>query len=157
MSLNSADFVGMGLGMQVALDTRWFNQTGSGMWACTRENSRIRNARSFFPASSTGSWGAGARSKACSPRVPRGSAWLPCNVYQGHFRVSRDWVYFEVSRGNEAWKDIQTDQSLAMRLNHSIISNPDELRQGARVVDHELEGSPDRAPVRSVRDRRGVE
>jgi len=46
--------------------------------------------------------------------------------------VSRDWVYFEVSRGNDAWKDVHNDQSLAMRLNLSIISNPNELRQGAR-------------------------
>lgn len=45
----------------------------------------------------------------------------------------RDWVYYEVTRGNAAWKDVLDTQTLAMRLKDSLILNLDTL-QGARKL-----------------------
>ncbi len=47
--------------------------------------------------------------------------------------VSHDWIYFEVSRSNLAWKDVQETQTLAMRFNESLILNRDRL-QGERQI-----------------------
>jgi type VI secretion system protein ImpJ len=45
--------------------------------------------------------------------------------------TSRGWLYYEVTRGNAAWKDVLHTQTLAMRVNDGLIVNRDTL-QGKR-------------------------
>jgi len=47
--------------------------------------------------------------------------------------TSRGWLYYEVTRGNNAWKDVLHTQTLAMRLNDGLIVNRDSL-QGKREM-----------------------
>ena len=47
--------------------------------------------------------------------------------------TSRNWDYYEVSRDNAAWKDVQSTQTLAMRLRDALIVNRNEL-QGQRKL-----------------------
>jgi type VI secretion system protein ImpJ len=45
-----------------------------------------------------------------------------------------DWLYYEVSRNEgPAWRDVQTTQTLAVRLKDSLITNLDRL-QGERQL-----------------------
>jgi len=48
-----------------------------------------------------------------------------------------DWIYYQVARGNAAWKDVVVEQSVAMRLQDELIVNRDVL-QGSRdlIVSH---------------------
>ena len=46
---------------------------------------------------------------------------------------SKDWIYYEVTRGNNAWKDVQQTQTLAMRLKEEMIANRNNL-QGQRKL-----------------------
>ena len=45
----------------------------------------------------------------------------------------KEWIYYQVTRGNAAWKDVQETQTLAMRLKDSLIENRDRL-QGHREI-----------------------
>jgi type VI secretion system protein ImpJ len=47
---------------------------------------------------------------------------------------SRDWVYFEVTRGNAAWNDVLHTQTLAMRLQERLIVNLADLQGKRRLV-----------------------
>jgi len=47
---------------------------------------------------------------------------------------SRDWTYYEVSRDNEAWKDVLETQTLAMRLQERLIVNLDTLPGSHKLV-----------------------
>jgi type VI secretion system protein ImpJ len=47
--------------------------------------------------------------------------------------LGRSWLYFQVSRGNVAWKDVLETETLAMRLKDSLIVNRDDL-QGMREL-----------------------
>ena len=56
---------------------------------------------------------------------------------------SKEWVYYQVSRGNAAWKDVLETQTLAMRLQEKLIVNLESL-QGDRklIVSHGGKQSP---------------
>jgi type VI secretion system protein ImpJ len=43
------------------------------------------------------------------------------------------WLYFEVQRGNNAWKTVQYEQTLGMRFNVSLIRNLDTLEGQRRL------------------------
>jgi type VI secretion system protein ImpJ len=125
-------FVGMGQGMQVALDTRWLESNWQ--WYVGVHKGELTDQECQELLSGKLDWKLGSRRQVESlfTKGAEGLSLAPLQRLPRALPVSRDWVYFEVSRGNEAWKAVQSDQSLAMRLNHSIISNPDDLRQGAR-------------------------
>lgn len=46
----------------------------------------------------------------------------------------RDWIYYEVSRENAAWKDVLETETLAMRLKDSLIVNRNELQGKRKLV-----------------------
>ena len=48
--------------------------------------------------------------------------------------MDRNWSFYEVSRDNEAWKEVQATQTLAMRLQNSLIVNRDELQGHHRII-----------------------
>jgi type VI secretion system protein ImpJ len=126
------DFVGMGMGMQVGIDPKWFDSRWS--WFVGVHKGDLTDQECQELLSGKLDWKLGSRRQVES-LFTRGAEGLQLTLLQRLPRalpVSREYVYFEVSRGNDAWKDVQIDQSLAMRLNHSTISNPDELKQGAR-------------------------
>ena len=47
---------------------------------------------------------------------------------------SKDWVYFEVTRGNAAWKNVLDTETLAMRLRNDQIDNRDNLQGERKLV-----------------------
>ncbi len=46
----------------------------------------------------------------------------------------KDWVYYEVSRGNAPWKDVLETQTLAMRLQEKLIANLDALQGDRKLI-----------------------
>jgi type VI secretion system protein ImpJ len=125
-------FIGTGTGMQVALDPKWFDS--GWQWFVGVHRGELTDQECQELLSGKLDWKLGSRRQVESlfTKGAEGLNLAPLQRLPRALPVSRDWVYFEVSRANDAWKDVQADQSLAMRLNHSIISNPDQLRQGAR-------------------------
>ncbi|MEK6237990.1 MAG: type VI secretion system baseplate subunit TssK, partial [Planctomycetales bacterium] len=53
---------------------------------------------------------------------------------------SQEWVYFQVTRGNAAWMDVQATETLAMRLQDRLIRNLSNL-QGQRKMIVSYKGS----------------
>jgi predicted component of type VI protein secretion system len=44
------------------------------------------------------------------------------------------WIYYEVTRGNAAWQDVQVTQTLAVRFKEALISNLDSLQGERKLV-----------------------
>jgi type VI secretion system protein ImpJ len=125
-------FSGMDMGMQVQLDTKWFESHWH--WFVGVHKGELTDQECEELLTSQLDWKLGSR-RHVEALFTKGAEGLNLTRLQRLPRalpVSREWVYFEVSRGNDAWKNVQADQSLAMRLNHSMISNADQLRQEAR-------------------------
>ena len=64
-------------------------------------------------------------SRACAGPAAPGAPALP---------PQRDWLYFDVSRDNAAWKDVVRSQTLAMRLKEAMIANRNALQGEKRIV-----------------------
>ncbi len=47
---------------------------------------------------------------------------------------SREWLYFEVSRGNSAWQAVFDSQSLAMRFNENLLEDPSAIDGQRKLV-----------------------
>ena len=48
--------------------------------------------------------------------------------------LNKDWMYYEVGRGNPAWNDVQETQTLAMRLKDALIVNRGNLQGQQKLV-----------------------
>ena len=70
---------------------------------------------------------------ALSILAPKGLQLRPLSQAPRALPPRRDWLYFEVSRDNAAWRDVLETQTLAMRLTENLIVNRDKL-QGERNI-----------------------
>ena len=71
----------------------------------------------------------------CAVRVRRrGAAHDALGAGARALPPGRDWIYYEVSRGNAAWKDVLETQTLAMRLKDTLIVNRQELQGQRKLV-----------------------
>ena len=130
------DFVGEGLGMKVSLESEWLGSEWR--WFMGVLAAEPRRAGVHRPVGATGlelearqcpagglavsAWASRACDWRRSPRPRR-----PCPR-------ARDWLYFEVSRDNTAWKDVLKTQTLAMRLKDTLIVNREELPGERNIV-----------------------
>jgi predicted component of type VI protein secretion system len=46
----------------------------------------------------------------------------------------RNWSFYEISRDNEAWKEVHLSQTLAMRLQMKLIVNHNELQGQHQII-----------------------
>ena len=51
----------------------------------------------------------------------------------------KDWIYFEVGRGGDAWVDVVTTQSLAMRYQDRLVDNRESL-EGQKTLVINVQG-----------------
>jgi type VI secretion system protein ImpJ len=128
-------FLGEGKGMRVTIESKWLGpdwqwfvgvQRGSlsekeclALLSPGELDWKLGSARQV---DSLFEFGAGGLQLTPLPQAPRA---LP---------PSRDWLYFEVSRQNEAWKDVLQTQTLAMRLKDALIVNRKELQGERKLV-----------------------
>jgi hypothetical protein len=45
----------------------------------------------------------------------------------------RNWIYYQVTRDNNAFKDVMDHETLAMRLNENLIRNFDTLKGQQKI------------------------
>ncbi len=127
-------FVGEARGMRVSLDPKWL---GTDWKWFVGVQSGILSERECLEMLSPGNldWKLGSAKQVGSlfEYGAEGLQLTPLAQAPRALPAVRDWVYFEVTRGNAAWKDVLDTQTLAMRLKDSLILNTDTL-QGARKL-----------------------
>jgi type VI secretion system protein ImpJ len=125
-------FVGSGLGMQVTpLDPNWFDPGWRWFVGVHRGDLTDQECQELLFGKLDWKLGSRRQVESLFAKGAEGLGLTPPRSLPRALPVSHDWVYFELLRSSAAWNDVEADQSLAMRLNHSNISNPEQLRQGA--------------------------
>jgi type VI secretion system protein ImpJ len=125
-------FVGEGKGMRVTIESRWLNTDWRWFVGVMRGNLSETDCLGLLRPGGM-NWKLGSARQVDSlfehgqegltlTQLPQAPRALP---------PSRDWMYFEVSRQNAAWRDVLDTQTLAMRLRDNLIVNRSEL-QGER-------------------------
>jgi type VI secretion system protein ImpJ len=133
-------FIGAGLGMQITLEPKWLNadwQWYVGVFKGEITEQECREVLS--PGQLDWKLGSSRQVEILFKHRAEGLHLIPLERAPRALPPSRDWIYFEVSRGNAAWKDVYETQTLAMRLKDTLIENRDML-QGQRKMIVSLRG-----------------
>jgi len=133
-------FVGVGLGMQVTLEPKWFNSDWQWYVGVNKGDLTEKEIRELLsPGQLDWKFGSSRQVEALFTHRAEGLHLSPLERAPRALPLSRDWVYYEVGRNNTAWRDVQETQTLAMRLKDSLILNRDRL-QGERSLDVSARG-----------------
>ena len=129
-------FMGVGLGMQVSLEPRWFNSDWQWFIGVKKGELTVQECRELLSAGQL-DWKFGS-SRQVEMLFTHRAAGLELSYVDRPLRalpVSQDWLYFDVSRRDDpAWRDVQETQTLAVRLRDSLILNRDRLQGERRLV-----------------------
>lgn len=127
-------FVGVGLGMQVSLEPRWFNSDWQWYIGVNKGDLTHRECLDLL---NQLDWKLGS-SRQVELLFKHRAAGLQLNAVERPIRAipaRPDWLYFEVPRQETpAWRDVQQTQTLAMRLKDSLIQNMDKLQGQQELV-----------------------
>ncbi|HEX3726222.1 MAG TPA: type VI secretion system baseplate subunit TssK, partial [Pirellulales bacterium] len=128
-------FVGVGAGMQVSLDLKWFNSDWQWFVGVSRGDLPEAECRDMLSAGQL-DWtlGSSRQVEILFAHRAEGLQLLPLDRPPRALPVNRDWIYYQVSRQNAAWKDVQETQTLAMRLKESLIVNRDKLAGERKLI-----------------------
>lgn len=128
-------FVGVGLGMQVTLEPKWFNSDWQWYVGVNKGDLSEKEIRDLLsPGQLDWKLGSSRQVETLFTHRAEGLHLSPLERAPRALPLSRDWIYYEVSRKNTAWRDVQETQTLAMRLKDSLILNQDRL-QGERTME----------------------
>jgi type VI secretion system protein ImpJ len=129
-------FVGVGMGMQVSLDPRWFNSNWQWFIGVKKGDLSEQECRVLLSSGQL-DWKLGS-SRQVEILFQRRAPGLQLEPLQRTIRALpalSDWLFYEVSRNESpAWRDVQVTQTLAMRLKDSLIVNQDRLQGEQRLV-----------------------
>jgi type VI secretion system protein ImpJ len=133
-------FVGAGTGMQVALDSKWLNSDWNWYVGVHPGNMSQRECQELLSVGSL-DWkmGSSAQVDWLFKNRAQGLQLVPLTQAPRALPARGGWIYYEVSRENAAWKDVQESQTLAMRFKEELISNLDSL-QGERHLSVSAKG-----------------
>lgn len=126
-------FIGVGLGMQVSLEPRWFNSDWKWYIGVYKGDLSEQECRDLLsPGCLDWKLGSSRQVEFLFSRRAEGVALVPADHAVRALPSRRDWLYYEVPRSDmPAWRDVQETQTLAMRLKENLIVNRDRL-QGER-------------------------
>ena len=127
-------FVGAGNGMQVTLEPKWLHSGWDWYVGVNRGTISEKECRELLSAGNL-DWKMGSSGQVdllFKNRAP-GLQLVLLNQAPRALPSGGGWVYYEVSRQNAAWRDVQATQSLAMRFKQELIGNLDSL-QGQRTL-----------------------
>jgi type VI secretion system protein ImpJ len=128
-------FLGVGLGMQVSLEPKWFNSDWQWFIGVNKGDLTRQEIRDLLSSGQL-DWKLGS-SRQVEILFKQRAEGLQLQPVERPIRAlpdQPDWVYYEVTRGDApAWRDVQATQTLAMRLKDSLIVNLDKL-QGERTL-----------------------
>jgi type VI secretion system protein ImpJ len=122
-------FVGTGLGMQVTLEPKWLNMDWQWYVGVHKGDLAEREGRDLLsPGQMDWKLGSSRQVEILFKHRAEGLQLMPLERAPRALPHSKDWIYYEVSRGNAAWKDVFETQTLAMRLKDTMIVNRDNLQ-----------------------------
>ncbi len=128
-------FVGVGLGMQVSLEPKWFNSDWQWFIGVNKGDLTPQECSDLLSSGQL-DWKLGSSRQVeilFKQRAP-GLEMRPVDRPIRALPTQPDWLYYEVARNEgPAWRDVQATQTLAMRLRDSLITNLDRL-QGERQL-----------------------
>ena len=122
-------FIGSGLGMQVTLEPKWLNFDWQWYVGVCKKNLSERDCRDLFsPGQLDWKLGSSRQVEILFKHRAEGLQLVPLERSPRALPHSEDWIYYEVRRGNAAWKDVFETSTLAMRLKDTLIVNRDNLQ-----------------------------
>lgn len=127
-------FIGVGMGLQVSLEPRWFNSDWE-WFVGVKKGDLTRQECAELLSSGMLDWKLGSN-RQVEILFQRRAEGLKLTLLDRPIRAlpsGQDWLLYEVSRDSPAWRDVQESQTLAMRLRDSLILNQDRL-QGERQL-----------------------
>jgi len=128
-------FVGVGLGMQVSLDPKWFNSDWEWYIGVNKGDLARQECLDLLSPGQL-DWKFGS-SRQVEVLFKQRSEGLSLAVVDRPIRAlpaRPEWIYYEVPRNDKpAWRDVQETQTLGLRLRDSLITNLDRL-QGERSI-----------------------
>jgi type VI secretion system protein ImpJ len=129
-------FVGVGMGLQVSLEPRWFNSDWQWFIGVNKGDLTFQECRDLLsPGQLDWKLGSARQVEILFNRRAEGLALTPLDRPIRALPATQDWIFYEVpKKGNDAWRDVQETQSLAMRLKDSLIVNKDQLQGEKRLV-----------------------
>lgn len=128
-------FLGVGLGMQVSLEPRWFHSNWEWCIGVRKGDLSAQECRQLLSAGVL-DWklGSSRQVENIFLRRSQGVQMKPLDRPMRALPVSQEWIYFEVLKDDSpAWRDVVETQTLAMRLKDTLIQNKDRL-QGERDI-----------------------
>ncbi len=131
-------FIGEGQGMKVSLESRWLGPDWQWYVGVMRGSLTPEQCVALLsPGALNWKLGSSRQVETLFKFGQIGLQLTPLPQAPRALPPSKDWVYYQVARGNAAWNDVLATQTLAMRLQEKLIVNLDSL-QGRRdmVVSH---------------------
>ena len=134
-------FVGVGMGMQVSLEPRWFNSDWQWFIGVNKGDLTHQECRELLSAGQL-DWklGSARQVEVLFNRRAEGLILSPVDRPIRALPSSQEWMFYEVPRkDNPAFRDVEETQTLAMRLKDSLIENLGQL-QGERHLTVTVRG-----------------
>ncbi len=128
-------FLGVGLGMAVSLESRWFHSNWEWCIGVRKGDLSVQECRQLLSAGAL-DWklGSARQVENIFLRRAQGVELRPLDRPIRALPASQEWTYFDVLKNDSpAWRDVVETQTLAMRLKDSLIQNKDKL-QGERDI-----------------------
>jgi type VI secretion system protein ImpJ len=134
-------FVGVGLGMQVSLDPKWFNSDWEWYIGVNKGDlSRQECLDLLSPGQLDWKFGSSRQVEVLFKQRADGLNLAAVERPIRALPARPEWLYYEVPRNDKpAWRDVQETQTLALRLRDSLITNLDRL-QGERTISVSARG-----------------
>lgn len=128
-------FLGVGLGMQVSLEPRWFHSNWEWCIGVKKGDLSAQECKQLLSAGLL-DWklGSSRQVENIFLRRSQGVELRPLDRPIRALPATQEWIYFEVMQNDSpAWRDVVETQTLGMRLKDSLIQNKDRL-QGEREI-----------------------
>src|SRR5262245_53214479 len=129
-------FTGVGLGMQVTLEPKWFNSDWQWYIGVNKGDLTTQECQELLSSGQL-DWKLGSSRQVeilFKQRAP-GVEMRPLDRPIRALPSLSDWLYYEVHKSEgPAWRDVQATQTLAMRLRDSLIVNLDQLQGKQQLV-----------------------
>lgn len=135
-SYEQRHFVGVGLGMQVSLEPRWFNADWEWYIGVNKGELTTKECLDLLsPGRLDWKLGSSRQVEILFKHRAEGVQLKPLDRNVRALPSRSEWVFFVVSKSDApAWRDVQETQTLAMRLQDSMIVNQDRLQGERRLV-----------------------
>jgi type VI secretion system protein ImpJ len=129
-------FAGVGMGMQVTLEPRWFHSDWQWFIGVNKGDLSEQECRNLLsPGQLDWKLGSSRQVELLFTRRAEGLRLQSVDRPIRALPVQRDWIYYEVSQQDSpAWRDVVETQTLAMRLRDSLILNQDKLQGEQKLL-----------------------